>query len=231
MHTNRSSFRETVGKMYHLICNPKGPSKTNNKFLKTSNKSSKTNNKFSKDGNKSSKTSNKSSKDGNKSSKTSNKKHQQSRNYLEKCTSLETTAETFAHMVDIHYGSIMNEEAIIMDDFHMEEVYQKLYDYVNRAMQPSFDEIDAMLLVCRVLIEYKMKDRIQEFILNCPNKFLITYSNNSERTPAVLHALEQLGLQNIRTYLISYVHETKLATWNERRNTHQRGNTLLECTI
>ena len=117
-----------------------------------------------------------------------------------------------------------------MEDW-CEEVYQKLYDYVNRAMQPTFDEIDAMLLVCRVLIENNMKDRVQEFILNCPKKFIITYSNNSERTPAVLYELDRLGLGNIRAYLITHIHESKLGTWNERRNTHRKGNLLLECTI
>jgi len=149
--------------------------------------------------------------------------------YLEKCTSLETTAETFSEMVEI-LTERAKRDTTQMEEW-CEEVYQKLYDFVDRAMQPTFDEIDAMLLVCRVLIESKMKDRLQEFILNCPKKFIITYSNNSERTPAVLYQLDKLGLGNIRAYLISHVHESKLGTWNERRNTHQRGNALLECTI
>lgn len=149
--------------------------------------------------------------------------------YLEKCTSLETTAETFSEMVKILTESCKRDTTQMKD--WCEEVYQKLYEFVDRAMQPTFDEIDAMLLVCRVLIQNKMKDRLQEFILNCPKKFIITYSNNSERTPAVLYELDRLGLGNIRAYLISHVHESKLGTWNERRNTHKRGNALLECTI
>lgn len=152
--------------------------------------------------------------------------------YLEKCTSLEATAETFSEMVEIiNYLTERGKRDTTQMKELCEEVYQKLYDFVDRAIQPTFDEIDAMLLVCRVLIENKMKDRLQEFILNCPKKFLMTYSNNSERTPAVLYELDKLGLRNIRAYLISHVHESKLGTWNERRNTHQRGNALIECTI
>lgn len=152
--------------------------------------------------------------------------------YLEKCTSLETTCETFSNMVNIiNYLNEQGKRVTTRMEIWCEEVYQKLYDYVNREIQPTFDEIDSMLLVCRVLIKNKMKDRLQEFILNCPKKFIITYSNNSERTPAVLYELDKLGLGNIRAYLIAHIHETKLGTWNERRNTHKRGNTLLECTI
>lgn len=152
--------------------------------------------------------------------------------FLQKCTSLEATAETFSEMIDIiHYITKHSTKGTKKMEAWCEEVYLKLYDYVDRKMQPTFDEIDAMLLVCRILIQNKMKDRLQEFILNCPKKFIMTYSNNSERTPAVLHELDLLGLGNIRAYLISHVHESKLGTWNERRNTHQRGNALLECTI
>lgn len=152
--------------------------------------------------------------------------------YLEKCTSLETTAETFSEIINIINYLVENskKDTTLMEEW-CEEVYKKLYDYFDRTMNPTFDEIDAMLLVCRVLITNKMKHRLQEFILNCPKKFIITYSNNSERTPAVLYELDRLGLGNIRAYLISHIHESKLGTWNERRNTHQRGNALLECTI
>ena len=152
--------------------------------------------------------------------------------YLKKCVSLETTAETFSDMVEIIYDPTpcSKIDTTLMEKW-CEEVYKKLYDYVNRTMQPSFDEIDAMLLVCHVLLENKMKDRLHEFILNCPKKFIITYSNNSERTPYVLYELDRLGLGNIRAYLISHIHESKLGTWNERRNTHRRANALLECTI
>lgn len=152
--------------------------------------------------------------------------------YLERCSSLETTAKNFAQMIEVsNMIDEKNKKLASQMEVWCEEVYKKLYDFIDRSMEPSFDEIDAMLLVCRVLIENEMKYRLQEFILNCPKKFIITYSNNSERTPFVLRELSRMGLHNIRSYLISHVHETKLGTWNERRNTHLRGNDLLECTI
>ena len=98
------------------------------------------------------------------------------------------------------------------------DVFKKLFDFVNPAMVPTFDDIDDMLLVCRLLLENNKKLEFQEFILNCPKKFIITYSNNSERTPAVLHKLESMGLNNIRSYLIEHIHDTRLATLSDQIN-------------
>ena len=152
--------------------------------------------------------------------------------HLDKCVSLETTAETFSELIEsITYHEEYGKSYTAQIKEWCEEVYKKLYDFVNRTMQPTFDEIDAMLLVCRILIQNRMKYRLAEFILNCPKKFLITYANNSERTPQVLDQLTRFGLENIRAYLIEFIHETKLGTWNERRNTHKRGNDLLQCTV
>jgi len=152
--------------------------------------------------------------------------------HLEKCISLETTAVTFAVLIaNINSLDSRDQTDTAQMEEWSEEVYTKLYDFVNREFQPTFDEIDAMLLVCRVLIKNEMKYRLEEFILNCPKKFIITYANNSERTPAILYHLKRFGLNNIRAYLIEHIHETKLGTWNERRNTHIRGNDLLQCTV
>ena len=130
--------------------------------------------------------------------------------YLDRCSTLQNTA---THLSDLYD----------MDDCEdvvswRSDVFRKLFDFVNVAMKPTFDDIDDMLLVCRVLLENKKKFEFQEFILNCPKKFIITYSNNSERTPAVLHKLENMGLNNVRSYLIGHIHDTKLDTWSERRN-------------
>ena len=150
--------------------------------------------------------------------------------YLDRCTTLENTAKVFEELNRFENTSNIN---IIDQDIKswQKEVYNKLYDFVNRGMNPTFDEIDAMLLVCQSLLYHKKKHEIEEFILNCPKNFIVIYSNNSERTPTVLSNLDALGLYNIRTYLISHIHESKLGTWNERRNAHIKGNLLLECTI
>jgi hypothetical protein len=127
--------------------------------------------------------------------------------YLKDCVSLETTAKIFSNLVN----DDTKEKWVL-------EVYNKLYDFVNRNMEPTFDEIDAMLLVCSELILYNMKDRLEEFILICPKKFIMAYSNNSERILDVLYELDRLGLGNIRLYLISNIHESKLITLTERYN-------------
>jgi len=139
-----------------------------------------------------------------------------SNHFLERCDTLETTAMVFLEMVEtIDYHNSCGTENTSQLELWCEEVYHKLFDFVHRSMEPTFDEIDAMLLVCRVLLKNKMKHRLEEFILNCPKKFIVTYSNNSERTPYVLHKLDKMGLRNVRAYLISHVHESKLGTWNE----------------
>lgn len=133
--------------------------------------------------------------------------------YLDMCSTLQNTANILSDLYD-------------MDDCKdvtscRSDVFRKLLDFVNRNMDPTFDDIDDMLLVCRVLLKHNKKFEFQEFIMNCPKKFIITYSNNSERTPIVLYKLERMGLNNIRSYLIEHVHDTKLATWSERYSSNQ----------
>jgi len=50
-----------------------------------------------------------------------------------------------------------------------------------------------------------MKIEIQEFIFNCPEEFLYTYSNNSERKGIIFYELRKLGLKNLCDYLLPYV--------------------------
>ena len=133
--------------------------------------------------------------------------------YLNMCSNLQNTAKILSDLYDID-----DCEDVASWRF---DVSRKLFDFVKRNMEPTFDDIDDMLLVCRVLLEHKKKFEFQEFILNCPKKFIITYSNNSERTPMVLYKLERMGLNNIRSYLIEHVHDTKLATWSERYRLNQ----------
>jgi hypothetical protein len=151
--------------------------------------------------------------------------------YISQCDSLKNTAEMFEMITEMtNYVIERAKRDSANYDNWTDEIFRKLFDFVDRDMEPTFDEIDAMLLVCNILLERKMKDEMTEFILNCPSKFLLTYANNSERSPAVFTKLRSLGLENICNYLLPYVHYTKLGTWNERRNTHVRGNVSFECS-
>lgn len=136
--------------------------------------------------------------------------------YLKDCVSLETTAQIFSNLV--------NDET---KKKWVLEVYDKLYNFINSNMDPTFDENDAMLLVCSDLILYKMKDRLEEFILICPKKFIMTYANNSEGIIDVLYELDTLGLGNIMLYLISNIHESKLKTLVERHSNIEFFNKVL----
>jgi len=149
---------------------------------------------------------------------------------LSKCISLHETTQILFSLYDYNDGGFTYEYSDFDSDSDdsclkgpkteilREQVFNRLFSFVNREMNPTFDDIDDMLLVCRILIEYKKRDEITEFILKCPERFLITYANNSERTPQVLYKLEKLKLYNIKKYLIGFINETKLMTWNERYN-------------
>jgi hypothetical protein len=138
--------------------------------------------------------------------------------YISSCVDLETTALQLLTVTRLgEYGKSNDTH-----DLWFKEIYTKLYDYVNRDMKPTFDEIDAMLSVCRIILSRDMKDEIAEFILNCPEKFLLAYANNSETSEWVFEQLSELGLNNICGYLLQYVHSSKFSTWNERMNVHIR---------
>jgi hypothetical protein len=151
--------------------------------------------------------------------------------FISRCDSLENTARMLYNVLEIINlkFKVKNEHVV-----WFEEIYRKLFDYINRDMNPSFDDIDAMLLVCSTLFDYSKKLRISvknefsEFILNCPEKFLITYVNNSETSLRMFYILQENGMENICKYLLPYVHYTKLGTWNERINSHIRGNLTFE---
>jgi len=143
--------------------------------------------------------------------------------YIDRCFTLQSTAD----MLNELYTIENNHKDV---ESWRSDVFKKLFVFVNRCMVPTFDDIDDMLLVCRVLLENKKKFEFQEFILNCPKKFIIAYSNNSERTPTVLHKLERMGLNNIRSYLIEHVDDSKLATWRDRYNSNQNKKNLRTCS-
>lgn len=139
------------------------------------------------------------------------------------CT-LETTAEKFVALIEqvklfsiLMNGHTYEEEANSRIHnkhghlrFRLEQTYRQLYTFVNLQTNPTFDEIDAMLMVCKALLTYERTDWVAEFIMNCPPKFMLAYANNSETVLAVLDKLVRLGLDHVRMYIIGYIHESKL---------------------
>ena len=84
-------------------------------------------------------------------------------------------------------------------------------------MEPDSDQIDSMLLVARVLLACNYNNAYEEFIFNCPEKFLITYANNSERTPQVLSILKSRQMCKSYNIIFTHVSPDKLNTWSERQ--------------
>ena len=95
-------------------------------------------------------------------------------------------------------------------------------------MVPSFDDINNLLSICRFLMENEEFEAYEVLIINCPEKFMLAYANNSERTPTVIMLLNNKRLYRLCKYILSFTHDSKLKTWNERRNAHIRGNLLYQ---
>lgn len=134
--------------------------------------------------------------------------------YMTLCDSLESTANVLEKLME-NPDELIKKDKILYEDL-VYNVYKRLFNYFDKDVRPSFDDIDAMLLVCRILLKHKKKDMFSEFILACPEKFLITYVNNSETSPFIFRELITQGLGHICEYLMPYIHESKKSIWQQR---------------
>jgi hypothetical protein len=121
--------------------------------------------------------------------------------HMDKCSTLQNTAIVLSELYDV------KDNHKYMESWRY-DVFRKLLDFVYRYMPLTLDDIDSMMLVSRILLDNDKKYYFQEFILRCPKKFIIIYSNNPLCTPAVLHKLDRTGLNNIRSYLIEHIQDS-----------------------
>lgn len=127
------------------------------------------------------------------------------------CNSLEETVFVYKKLYEIEEEDV---------DFEVEqwrkEMYEKIMTYIDPNKIPCFDDIDAMLTVASILLDNNKIEEYTKFIFTCPPKFIITYSNNSEKTPLVLHKLISNDLNLLYEYLAINIDPTKLNTWRQR---------------
>jgi len=140
---------------------------------------------------------------------------------ISKCIDLTSTSELLASIVisdlDVHDPDLVN----LTGPEHIyqifpQDVFNKLFEFVYPQMDPDTDQIDSMLLVARVLLAAKHNNQYEEFLLNCPEKFMLAYSNNSERTPRVLSTLKTRQMDTCTSYILKYVSADKKITWGQR---------------
>lgn len=145
------------------------------------------------------------------------------------CVSLKKTIQTYINLYELKQQiKERNKNDIFKYSKWCDEIFKKIFDYVSIQMVPSFDDIDHLLLLCRFLITNQLFVEYEELIINCPEKFMLAYANNSERTPTALMLLKKARLYRVCKYILSFTHDSKLKTWNERRNAHIRGNLLYQ---
>ncbi len=127
------------------------------------------------------------------------------------CNTLEELVFVFKKLYEIDSEDI---------DFEVEqwrkEIYERIITYIDPNKIPTFDEIDLMLIVANILLDNNKIEEYIKFIFTCPSKFIITYSNNSEKTPLILHKLECIDLNIIYEYLAINIDPSKLETWRQR---------------
>ena len=83
---------------------------------------------------------------------------------------------------------------------------------------PSFDEIDSLLKIAENLFGFRVQnyDLYSQFIFACPHKFMLAYSNNSERIPWILLVLHANKLYRLHDYIHYHINDFKLNTLRER---------------
>jgi hypothetical protein len=93
-------------------------------------------------------------------------------------------------------------------------IVNKITKNISYIKNPTYDEIDEMLITANYLLE---KDKIayEDFILNCPDKFMSTYANNSERTPYIIEYVDKFN-KNLAKTIEKYTDTSKKNTWKER---------------
>lgn len=126
--------------------------------------------------------------------------------YLDKCTTLKATV----HALHELYTTPNKQE-------WRNEVYEKIYQFIHRDMEPSFNEIDDMLFINRILLDNELADEYERFIYKCPIKFLVTFVN-SEQALYDLGYICEMGLIVTYLYLSMFVDETKVYEWAARYN-------------
>jgi hypothetical protein len=144
--------------------------------------------------------------------------------YISKCVCLSSTIHTFIQASNEYFEEceyVAERNKIDVSDLekpHL-DIFKKIFDYVSIDMRLTYN-INAMFTLCTFLIETNMWEQYEEFIMNCPKKFMIACFNNSERTPNVLLALKNVHLYRVSKYIVGFVDKSKLRTWNETRNMH-----------
>jgi hypothetical protein len=100
------------------------------------------------------------------------------------------------------------------DEQEIIQISEKICKNIQNMNDPTFDEIDEILITANYLLE---NDKIayENLILKCPNKFMMTYSNNSERTPHIIKYVNTFN-PTLANKILEYTNNTHKNTWSER---------------
>lgn len=82
--------------------------------------------------------------------------------------------------------------------------------------KPTYDEIDELLVACNYYLENDL-DIYRQLIMSCPYEFMLTYSNNSERTPGILNYVKTFDVE-LAKYIFKFTNCVNKNTWGERYN-------------
>jgi hypothetical protein len=135
---------------------------------------------------------------------------------LKQCKSLESSLNTLNEaMSSIEYSREGDVDPELIDP-----LFDRVFAFLQERQESptTFDEIDAMLAVARHLLDFPyLRTRYySRFILACPEKFMVTYMNNPEKTPALIRKLRKYDMVEVAEVLFPHIHESRRHVWAQR---------------
>lgn len=92
-------------------------------------------------------------------------------------------------------------------------------DNIHTELELNFNEINILIIIANYLFsDPDLTSQYTHFIYKCPDKFLMTYMNNSEKTPQLIRSLKKRTMSAVYDFLVGYIHNTKIKTWIEREH-------------
>jgi hypothetical protein len=102
------------------------------------------------------------------------------------------------------------------DEQEIIQISEKICKNIQTMTDPTFDEINEILITVNYLLEND-KLSYEDLILKCPYKFMMTYANNSERTPRIINYIKKFN-PILANKILEYANDTHKNTWNERKH-------------
>jgi hypothetical protein len=101
--------------------------------------------------------------------------------------------------------------------YEIEEIFSNNNNKNICLKDESFENIDSLLIICRLLLYYELYSEHHFLVTNASVRFLQTYTNNGETSPYMFAKVLKKSL-NTYNFLWKHVNNTNKTTWLCRYN-------------